>query len=261
MKQRKLHFSSSAFAINSAVYTDSPAGCLRNIVLQSEGISTPIQPERSLVGAVHEHLYMRRLGDQLARREFNIEDATDKYVTRRGRADFQTVDQVIHECKATFSESIKRTVIGSGKPKLTHIAQLVNYLITEKLSRGRLFYGYYEEVEIDGEIYLKLKAERGFDVEVNDAGNILIDGAIYEHDVRDLIRHTVNAIEALKNIPAVPDRPINAFEPYASPCGYCAFKNVCNDYDNDKRIDFFQAARQAARIHKDNPVKIKRSKK
>lgn len=255
---RKLYNSSAAFAIGNAVYTDSPSGCLRSIVISAQGIRTDIAPEYQLIGATHEHQHMRKLGARLAFRERSIQRELTPHVTQSGRMDFGTTDGEIHETKATSSEYTKRSAIGKGEPKANHVAQLVTYLINTKTPKGRLIYGYYEE---NAEGFLVLAGQREIEVAIDEAGNILIDGATYEWTVADQLAHTTLATAALEAIPAVPERPANAEQQWGSPCGYCTFKSVCDRYDAGQEMDFFDEAREAAAKAVPAPVKIKRSKK
>jgi len=258
MQKRKLYNSSAAFALGNAVYTESSSGCLRALVISANGIRGDIAPEYKLVGAFHEDNYATELGDKILHRERSIQRQLSDTVVQSGRMDFELTNGEIHETKATYSESIRRSAIKNGDPKLNHVAQLVSYLINEKKSCGRLVYGYYEE-NPQGVLYCADRRE--IVVEINDSGDILIDGAIYEWSVLDQVTHTTLAAKALEDITQIPERPINAGDGFASPCRFCDYREVCDRYDAGEVENFLGDAQAAIQNKIHTPVKIKRRKR
>lgn len=226
----QLRASSSAFAWGTLIYTDYKTGCLRKILVQSKGHQTPIDPKYGELGAYNED----RHGDQLARllvpfnRESKFERDLSHGVTISGHADFVICEggeepTEVHELKSVSSKNSRRNVIKHGQYLTENLAQLVCYMWAFDVCSGRLIYTYYEnKVALD---------ERIFAVAIDEFGRINVDSKPSKFTIYDLFSHQAQAATVIAH-GAVAQRPLNWDAPFVSPCKFCQFSKVCDDYDS-----------------------------
>lgn len=240
---KKIYLSSSAFAWGRLVFTDSKAGCVRSILLQNHGVKEArIDPKHIVRGALHEKLHEEQLkaAGTPYQREHAVRATAPGYpgVELSGRVDFirnHAGRDVVEELKSTESKSVISSVINAGKPKITHLAQCVAYMLQLKLDTGYLIYGAYknlnsESAEVKESDYEKIK-ERAFEILIDDQGRICVDMEPSGYTVGDLHNHQKLVAEHLVN-DTVGERPDGANAAFGSPCTYCVWKPACDAYDN-----------------------------
>ncbi len=229
--QRKtVYGSSSAFAWGRLVFTDSKAGCIRNILLQSHGVREGSIPEKyKIMGAANEARYNKILADSGIKydqeRPIKHAVAAVPSVLFSGRADFiRYLDStvVVDELKSMDSKNKAREVLKHGNWTPENLAQLIAYMVGMQTPDGRLIYTQFE----DGEP----TKERAFEIVIDEAGRICVDGAPTKFTVYDQIAHLNAAARAIENN-EIWERPYNWNAPFKSPCGYCPFKATCDKFD------------------------------
>jgi hypothetical protein len=246
----KLYGSSSAFLWGRVVFTDNKTGCLRNILLQSQGVREGSIAQKYIdIGNMNEERYEKHLKDSGIKydREFVIKQSVPAvpsvYVS--GRVDFiRYLDSgaVVDELKATESKTKLREVIKNGQWVTENLAQLVGYMVALKTSLGRLTYGYYEVPK--GKKAHEFKLERAFEVLIDDAGRICVDSAPTQFTVHDQIAHT-NAAARVIQSGEIWDRPYLWSVPFKSPCQWCPFKASCDAYDAGQIKDLTEFVKSA----------------
>lgn len=227
----KIYPSSSGFVIgNTGVISEYNSGCPRYLTITKNQIHKDIDPIYGKLGLAHEdrHAFDLQKKGLLEQREVPIKLEIIPGVTYSGRCDFLTTDGGIDETKASLSKNFLYTVIRKGKYKISHLAQLVSYLIQFKRVKGRIIAGYYDQA-------LRLKEQRVFEVRIDDKGSILVDNEDSGYTVEDQWKHTLISAEALSS-DKIKDRPINHVD-FFSPCKFCALKSSCDRYDKGDITD------------------------
>lgn len=234
IKPPKIYPSSSGFAWGTLVFTDSKAGCLRAIYISSKGVKEEIPEYHKIRGLANEELHealLKKLGIPYSR-EVVIKDMVDG-VESSGRADFilhhENGDQ-IDELKSTESKNVSRDVIKNGHVKPEHLAQLVNYMTSLKITESKLITTYLEK-DKDGKY--EAKSDRVFQILIDESGRICVDGTPTKFHVSDQIRHRQLSAKVVKDefqgkIP----RPNNGTTPFVGSCGFCPYKLACDKYDD-----------------------------
>lgn len=202
------------------------SGCLRYIPLSKGAPPVVIDPIYELLGAHHEDWYATVLGDRLKEREFVVRKELSETVMYSGRVDFIDVDGVIHETKASLSPSFKYDVIRKGKYKISHLAQLVSYMIQLQAVKGVIACGFYKLRKDDS---FERVETRLFDVKIDTDGSIIVDGVDTGHTVVSQYQHTLAVKKALET-GEIGERPVNSNE-FSGPCTWCPLKLSCNKYD------------------------------
>jgi len=214
--------------IGDLTITDSQSGCLRNILLSAHGIREgEIAEINSRVGSVHESYYARTITDEMFGSEVPVKGDCNG-VPYSGRADFLTkhkTDWVVHETKGTVSYNTYRKVIKDGRPKGNNLSQLVFYMTHFDTPYGKLIYGYYKEV---GPMFKQVDS-RVYRVTINQAGDIMLDGAHSGFTVADHLAHRVAAAKVLTE-QCVWERP-EGTEAGEGACQYCIHKKACQSWD------------------------------
>jgi CRISPR/Cas system-associated exonuclease Cas4 (RecB family) len=212
--------SSAAFALNGEIITDNCQSCPRNMLFKAI-INKPeyVDPKYQIMGAAGEDLYqeeLNKIGGLLAHKEYKVTDYFEG-VKRNGRIDFlvQHPDfRVIHECKTTQSKYVYNDVFIKGSPKVSHLAQVVFYLIMLEETRGKLIYRYYPTQET-----------KIFKVEVGKGGKLLINNNKCEFSIENQISHQLICVDAIKN------QDLPASIPNKS-CKFCLYKKECKEFDD-----------------------------
>ena len=231
MIKLKVSPSSAAFMLGNLCVTEYAHGCLRAILMSGYGIrEDSIAEVNERVGASHESWYARSLTAPVFGAEVPVKGNITDTVVYSGRADFITQHdgfRVIHETKATVTVKTKTSVITNGNYKMNWLAQLLFYMIRTNTTRGKIISGYY--VEHEGGLF-ENKASREFKVEIDDVGNVQVDGQFSGYNVQDQLAHQMGCAKVLsENI--LWDRPDGAEKAYGSPCHFCPFKQTCLEYD------------------------------
>ena len=245
----KLYGSNSAFLWGRLTFTDSKAGCLRAILLQSRGVREgEINPVYKTIGALNEEWHGNQLEEAGTpyERELPITGNVSGYsdVIVSGRIDY-VVPSSIHELKAVTSYAKAREVIDQGNWKPEHLAQLVCYMVLRKSTEGALIYSFWKDKKVSKSSKVKpistdkndyeLVSNRCYSVNIDDFGRIIIDGIPSKFTVYDQLAHQVTAAKVITE-GEVFDRPIGWDAVFGSPCNYCPFKLACNTYDENKNI-------------------------
>jgi hypothetical protein len=248
--RRKVYGSSSAFLWGRVVFTDSKAGCLRNILLQANDVREGDIPEKyKEMGAVNEARYEQYLKDMgiQYQREFKVEHSIipDSNVTFSGRVDFIRElpgYKEVEELKSTDSKTKRRNVIKNGAWVPENLAQAVSYMISLECITGRLVYTYFERDE-GGK--LMMEDERAFEILIEPSGRISVDGSPTQFSVNDQLNHRL-AARAVIDTGNVWDRPYNWDSAFKSPCKYCPFNKACDKYDegNMSSTEFIDEAKK-----------------
>lgn len=178
---------------------------------------TELHPDYAAIGNLHEELHAAEHPE--AQREVPFRRDVSDTSLLSGRADFVFPDRV-DECKATFSKTTLNNA-KSGKPEMSHLTQLVCYLMEFGLSRGRIVYGYFERAKT-GELVRKDKAI----VEVEIFGvNITVGGALTGYTTADLIS-SMHQIDKWMHTTQLAPRPTaNGFN---SACKWCSLRELCD---------------------------------
>ncbi len=230
--KHKLYASSSGFIWGRLVFTDYKTGCLRNVLLQSRGVREgEIDEKYKIMGALHEDLHEDFLKSHKIpyHREAAIKYNVTPDVQFSGRADFVIPETRVEELKSTDSKNTARNIIKNGKVRTEHLAQVIAYMIPLKLAEGRLIYGYYEKDDETGK-YAK-QSDRAFDILIDDAGRICIDGAPSGYTINDSLNYTKTAA-AVVTSGEIWDRPHNWSQSWGSPCKTCPWSSTCDKYDD-----------------------------
>lgn len=276
---KKFYPSSSGFLQAGTVITKYDSGCLRSILIKSEGIRTGEIPLiYQQVGKAHEdqHLAALKADPRVLAvvPEFKISRQLTDEVEYAGRADFKVFlhgreEPIVHETKGTVSKNTRRDVIKKGLYNVSYLAQLVSYMVQFRTTKGKLVCAYYEDAAEEGAPVELVKVdERTFRVEINDAGNIEVDGQPSGYGVEDLLAHQAAAVEVLTT-GTIADRPDKWNQKYGGPCSNCAFKKTCDAWDQgalQSREEFLCSARLDAEAAQTNakedpkPFKVKKPK-
>jgi len=237
----KLYPSSSGFLWGQTAVTDYDSGCLRSIVFKAHSPVKPdIEEKYKAVGALHEakHAVSLYPNDQLW--EVPFKDEVLPGVQLSGRCDFIVGDE-IHETKGSLSKSAGYVL--NGHYKVSHLAQLVTYMLRFDKPVGKIVFGAYKETK-DG--YTET-GRREFRVLVSDTGRISVDGVDSHFTVQDLLSHRYWAAALIRDRRVHPVRPMNWDAKFGSPCSLCPFKGVCAKYDEGGMSDD-EAIKQAGDV-------------
>lgn len=232
------------------VFTDYATGCLRKIYLRSRGVRESVEAIHGQRGAEFERKFGERLGaDQ------SIKVEAEKPVLQpidghpgfsfSGRMDYLATcgdDLKVYELKSTQSKSVLRAM-KSGQYKTENLAQLISYMTAVGTDKGELRYAYMEPSPAG----YTIKQERGFEIEVDDFGRILVDNRPIKFTVYDQLAHQHGAARVIEE-DLVWDRPVGYNQAFGSPCSYCPFKSACDRYDQGIIVGntaYVEAAKQS----------------
>jgi hypothetical protein len=241
--------SSSGFLNNGGLaITKYDSGCLRAILAKKNGARTKFPPQLADMGEQFELLsevYLKKqYPDWVLSREEVLKGpcvGLDEE-TFSGRKDFtlrKDGETIIVECKSMCSSASRLNVIRKGIMNPSQIAQLISYMIQEKVTKGMMMFGYYEIHPETGLLWCpNAFRDQGtkkanfavYRVEILDNGTIQINGEDFEYTVLQSIEHR-NAVMKVLSDKAVGLRPADATKEYGGPCNYCTFRDVCTSYD------------------------------
>lgn len=226
----KIYPSASGFVSGQGVIAEYSSACPRYLVIAKGTRGPQIDSIYTELGLLHEDNHAVALGDDLAEREVPLKFEVTPGVWYSGRCDFITKSGEVHETKASISKNFKYSVINKGKYKVSHLAQLVSYLIHFKKTRGRIIAGFYKlSINSWGIKTFTLDSSRVFVVDIDPTGRILVDLVDSGYGVVDQYKHTLLAAEVLVSEEIKP-RPINHVD-FNGPCFFCPLKNSCSSYD------------------------------
>lgn len=248
----KTYMSSSGFIHGRLQICSSSGSCLRNILLQANGIRTNAAPKYAEMGKFNEDRFASEVAEDSnmvrADRECVLEIVVRDGCSVRGRADFvcyhegQSVPYVV-ELKSADSPRTHTEVFKKGKVKTDNLAQVVTYMIAVKTTVGQLIYTFFER---DEENRLIKTDERLFAIDISETGAILVDNRDSGFTVNDrLERLQIEADVVEQSI--VWDRPKDWDFKFGSPCTFCTWNKVCMSYDNgdiNSGAEFVSAAKK-----------------
>lgn len=181
----------------------------------------PLHPDYAAIGNMHEELHEKAHPE--ARREVPFKRVVNNDAILSGRADF-VFDDRVDECKATFSDATFRNA-KAGKPEMSHLTQLVCYLIEFGKTEGQLIYGYFIRAK-DGS--LKRQDTALIKISLSESGRVLVNGADTGYTVTDLTNTILQIADWMRtDVPA----PRPAANGYMSACKFCPLKELCDRVD------------------------------
>lgn len=248
----KIYPSSAAFKVGDLVFTQYSSGCLRAQLLQGEGLREKIDEKHTERGALHEHLldaaYERSGGkaeERLREVPFQLPiGPTGALVS--GKIDALLRGE-IKEYKSTESSGVIADVIENGKVKDANVAQVLIYEFAQNKSTAELIYTGYKKVtnrKTKAKEYVKT-SDRSFEVGVDPAGWVTIDGKRFKFTAHELIAWLVAAVD-VREKRYVASRPYGE-NSFTGPCKWCAFADTCRQWDEDSLQsveDFVDSAKQ-----------------
>ena len=208
-----------------------------------------IDPLYIAMGAIDEARFaakLTRAGLPFTREQDLATPIAGSQVVIRGRYDFKVTgpDGVYFvEKKSTLSKNRLRDIIVKGVVDPHHLAQLITYMVIDKVPRGVVSVTYWQwDDQIDG---LVVGNEREFQVFITPGGDIEVDGQIYLRHVRSLQAWFKTAAKGMEDADTVlPSRP-KPGQAWSSPCRYCPLKDVCDQYDKTQNVaQFWQESKQ-----------------
>lgn len=218
----KIYPSSSGFVTENGLEIDYNSACPRYMVASIGSTRVELDPIYAELGALHEEWWTKKLGVRLIAREKEIKVELSDTVRYSGRADFIVEGPEVHETKASMSKTFLYQNIRKRKPKLSHLAQLVSYMIQLKIPKGQIIAGFYKEKESR----LVLQEHVEFKVDIDDEGRILVDGVATPYTVAHQLAHLHMAQQALETQELGDRRPLN-YEAWTGPCKMCPLNNLC----------------------------------
>ena len=253
MEIKKVYSYNSAFLHGQIVKTKYSSGCLRNVLMSHYGLRDEVAEIYSKLGEINELRYEASLegrDDILSwEREKSLRapiPGAPKNFGYSGRADFvvnhKDVGMAPHELKGTFSKTIRRECVRKDKVIMNHLAQLVSYMIFLESSTGFLVYAYYDRNKDDT---FSFGEERVKEVKIDKDGHIFVDGMASEFCVDDYLSFRKAVVKVISE-GLLWQRPEHWDMQWKSPCTYCVYKSVCNDYDAgiiNSLEDFIKEAR------------------
>ena len=179
---------------------------------------TELHPDYAAIGNLHEELHAAEHLE--AQREVPFRRDVSATSLLSGRADFVFPDRV-DECKATFSKTTLNNA-KSGKPEMSHLTQLVCYLMEFGLSRGRIVYGYFERAKTGG---LVRKDKTVVEVSLGPKDEVWANNHNTGYTGTDLI-NSMHQIDKWMHTTQLAPRPTaNGF---MSACKFCPLRELCD---------------------------------
>lgn len=228
----------SGFLINGKIPSKYNASCPRVILLRSKGIEKPVDLTSYMtfeVGHLWEEFF-----------ELGAKEAFDKPVKEwktykddeeisevlpsgsrfSGRPDhvitFEDGTRAVVETKSVSSVSSAKELL-SGKYKSEYLAQLVAYMDVLKINQGYLAFGIFcWGYGIKPDILV-------IDVQIDSAGDVLVNGSYTEYQVEHSRLHRELAGWVIDTNTVVDSRLVTE-----SACKYCPFAKVCDKFDEHK---------------------------
>lgn len=185
-----------------------------------------IDPKYQKLGALWEDIVSGRLDKQGIKyeKEISYKMMIDDNTQISGRVDYMA-DDVVLECKASFSRKFLSDVIKDGKVKLSHLAQISAYYILTGKDKVKLLAGWFKEGETP-----ELKSERFFKIRCHDSGDIYLEKTFTGYNIKDLVTGALLVSNAIKNKDLM-QRPEGAYS-WQNVCTYCKYHDLCNLVDS-----------------------------
>lgn len=237
----KIYPSASGFLVEGTVQIEYSSSCMR-MLYPGQHVRKDIDQKYKTIGSAHEEWWQNQLQDRLAARELPVKIAVAPGIQYSGRMDFVLKDGGIHETKATSSKTALYKHIRPKQVKLSHLAQLVSYMVTTGKTEGSIIHGFYpEKGPFDAP-----KEWHQFLVHINEDGAIYVDGVQQPITAQAYVQFFVQQVLTLQNVHNVqnlPPRP-NRYPAWKDPCKYCPIKVLCDKADkgNISASDFYTDA-------------------
>ena len=208
----KIYPSSFALAVGATTNAAYTSGCPR---YQVAGIREDFPPLYSAIGAIGEEYHIARLGT-IEEREISIRKEVAPNVYVSGRYD-GICSEFVYEFKTTLSRNLYTSIINKGEFLLTHLGQLVTYMVMLERSRGKLCVAYAHFNKAVTQLEFK---PRDFIVELRD-NDIYVDDVKTEYTVSQLMKfYSIVAQAHLSE--ALPPATMND-----KACNGCSLINIC----------------------------------
>ena len=213
-------------------------------MLRAHGIENPVDDIRTQktfnVGFLNEDLFVKHYMSQLPHCvDYAIDEPITEKINFEGHADVVT-DDLVFELKSVTSRNTWEQV-RKGTPKISNVAQCVNYMVSREVQRGYLVYSLYAYVQ-----GLELP-DIFFEITIDDDGNIMVNGKETGYHVEHIVADRQTKARVLEDNTVFPDRPVAAKKGDKSPCFYCPFKMVCDRWDKgelETTEEFLQKAKE-----------------
>lgn len=233
----------SAFCVNGKFVSYDQSGCPRISLLRAHGIEEPVDDVRTQktfnVGFLNEELFVKNYLPHIPHCvDFEIDEPVTAKINFEGHADVVT-DALVFELKSVTSRNTWERV-RKGKPKVSNVAQCVNYMLSRKATRGYLVYSLYAYCQ-----GLELP-DIFFEIELDSDGNIMLNGKQTGYHIDHIVEDRQQKARVLEDNVVYESRPV-AEEGDKSPCQWCPFSTVCDWWDktkNGKTEDFLKKAKE-----------------
>lgn len=227
----------SAFFKDGNFYTYDSNGCPRSVLLRAHGIEEPVDDIRTQktfsLGYLNEDLFVKNYVAHIPHcTDYAIDEPVTEKINFEGHADVVTED-LVFELKSVSSRNTWDR-IKKGKPKISNVAQCVNYMLSRQVQRGFLVYSLYAYVQ-----GLELP-DIFFEITIDNDGNILVNNKETGYHLDHIVQDRQQKARVLEDNTVFPKRPVS--EPGdKSPCFYCPFKSVCDQWDKapDQKTEVF----------------------
>lgn len=248
----------SGFVRNGVTWGSDPASCLRRALLRHHKIEeVPNEKSQKVfaIGHLNEELFERGLKERgvTYQKELELSEPVTEDSEFCGHSDYvvdEDFGKCVYELKSVTSKNTYKKVFDKGEPKLSNLAQCINYMLSVESTRGRLVYtSYMDAIEYsDIDLYNKkdildmcqdiVPESRVFEVEIDAEGKILVDKKEIDFTLQDVIEHRRASANVLEKNLVFPDRP-QPSEMYNSVCAFCPFRSVCDEWDNTESTETF----------------------
>jgi hypothetical protein len=227
----KIYPSSLTFSWNTYYTPKYESGCWRYMQLAVGAKRIPLHPDYAAIGNMHEELHEKDHPE--AKREVPFKRVVNPNTILSGRADF-VFDDRVDECKATFSETTFKNA-KAGKPEMSHLTQLVCYLMEFGVQRGRLIYGYFvqEKDKLDKPKTFRRKDTAIIEVSIGDQGNVYVGGADTGYTVSDLTNTIFQIADWMRTDLPAPRPAANGF---MSACKFCPASELFDRIDDQNLL-------------------------
>lgn len=226
----KIYPSSSGFTDGDQYEVEYNSACLRFLVV-SQGIHKEIPEEYSKMGAVHEEWWetQESIKSQQYVRELPVKKEYGD-VEYSGRIDFIVNNSEVHETKASMSKNVLYKTIRKKEVKLSHLAQLISYMLHTEIDKGKIVVGFYSK---KGEGF-DLKEHTIFDITIDVDGRIIVDNIPHYYTAHDAIKYLFFQIKYLSS-GVIGPRPKRIA--WKDPCKFCPLKDLCDKHDFTDKLN------------------------
>lgn len=230
--------------VNGQIRGES-SGCPRAILIRAYWGQPKVVDRRSLltfaVGSACEQVVYNEIkqrdGDTVKNDVLMYEPVT-KRVGVVGHADLVWKREKgfkIGELKSVQSTNSHSKYIVKGTPKITNIAQCVNYMVIAEAEEGELIYTsclYADKV--------KSGDQRVYDIRIHTNGVITYDQNTAPFTVGDVLAWREYIADCLENKRLDPPPVSWEFSPF-SVCSGCDYENVCEAYEDHRCFEQFES--------------------